>query len=178
MRILVRLLSTLLALAAAAAGALLALEVAWQWWRPGSAPLLVPWPAWQAALAGVRWDSTATRLAAALTALGGLLLVLAAAAARHRTVRLREPAPGVSGTLTPRALARLVGTHVRAREDVAAATVTASATRVRVRVTGARDAGAELAPDVTEAVSTVLSGLPLARTPRLSVAVEPSGERR
>ncbi|WP_199431691.1 DUF6286 domain-containing protein [Qaidamihabitans albus] len=178
MRILVRLLSTLLALAVAAAGGLLALETAWQWWRPDGAPLLLPWPRWLDALAGLRWDAPVVRLTAALTALTGLVLMLVAAAARRRAVRLHDPATEVSVTMSPRSLARAVGQHVRAQDNVSGATVTANAKKVRVRARSALEDEEGLRPRLTESVSTLLGDVPLVRHPKVSVVVDSPKDRR
>jgi hypothetical protein len=58
MRILLRLLSPLLGLAAAALKGLVALEINWARVRPADGPLVLPWPAWQATLQGWNWTST------------------------------------------------------------------------------------------------------------------------
>ena len=178
MRVFVRLVSTLLGLGLAAAGALLALEVGWAWWRPGSVPLLVPWPRWQAQLAALGWDAYAVRVAAGLLAAAGLVLVLCALAAGNRAIRLTDPADEVSVALSPRALARLVGMTVRAQENVSGATVTASARRVRVRATSRLEAEAELRPRLLATVTTLLDDVPLVRRPKVSVVVDSPKDRR
>ncbi|RZQ61355.1 DUF6286 domain-containing protein [Amycolatopsis suaedae] len=178
MRILVRLLSALLGLAVAAAGALLAVEVGWHWWRPGDAPLLVPWPQWRDHLAGLGWDSYAVRLTAGIVAGAGLLVLLAAAVARRRAIRLTDPATEVSVSTSPRALARLVGRTVRAQDNVTGATVTATARKVRVRATSRLSTEAELRPRLRETVTDLLADVPLVRQPRVSVVVDSPKDRR
>ncbi|MGW5717807.1 DUF6286 domain-containing protein [Amycolatopsis sp. NPDC003865] len=178
MRVVVRLLSTLLGLAFAAAGALLALEVAWHWWRPASAPLLVPWPRWRAELASLGWDAYAVRVGAGVLAAAGLVLLLCALTAGNRAVRLTDPADEVSVSTSPRSLARLVGLTVRAQDNVAGATVTASARRVRVRAKSTLEAEGELRPRLLETVSALLDDVPLARRPKVSVVVDSPKDRR
>ncbi|MEC3981090.1 DUF6286 domain-containing protein [Amycolatopsis sp. H20-H5] len=178
MRVFVRLLSVLLALAVAGAGVLLAIEVGWHWWRPASGPLLVPWPSWRATLGAVGWDSFAVRLVAAVAAVAGLVLMLLALSASRRTVRLHDPATEVSFTTTPRSLARLVGIAVRAQDNVRSASVTASAKRVRVRATSRRETEAELRPRLLETVSALLDDVPLARKPKVSVVVDSPQDRK
>ncbi|PXY28203.1 DUF6286 domain-containing protein [Prauserella muralis] len=178
MRVFVRLLSTVLALALAAAGALLALEVAWHWWRPAGAPLLLPWPGWRDTLGGLAWDSPPLRVAAIVTGGAGLVLLLAAGAARRREVPLREPAAGVRVTTSPRALARLVGQHVRAQDNVTGATVTAGSRKVRVRATSTLEAEQQLRPRLTESVTALLDDVPLVRRPTVSVVVDSPKDRR
>ncbi|MFF5991872.1 DUF6286 domain-containing protein [Prauserella flavalba] len=178
MRVLVRLLSTLLGLAVAAAGALLALEVAWQWWRPADAPLAVPWPAWRDALANTGWDSFSVRVAAIVVAVSGLVLLLASAVARRRDVRLTDPATDVSVTTSPRSLARVVGTHVRAQDNVTSASVTASARKVRVRASSTFESEEQLRPRLTQSVTGLIADLPLVRRPKVSVVVDSPRDRR
>ncbi|SFW89142.1 DUF6286 domain-containing protein [Amycolatopsis australiensis] len=178
MRLLVRLFATLLGLAFAGAGALLALEVGWHWWRPGSGPLLVPWPRWQAGLASLGWDSYAVRVGAGVLAAAGLVLVLCALAAGNRAIRLTDPAHEVSVSTSPRSLARLVGLTVRAQDNVAGATVTASARRIRVRAKSTLETEGELRPRLLETVSALLDDVPLARRPKVSVVVDSPKDRR
>ncbi|ASR39179.1 hypothetical protein BAY61_11370 [Prauserella marina] len=178
MRILVRLLSTVLGLAIAAAGALLALEVAWRWWRPAEAPLVVPWPQWRDALAGIAWDSAGVRVTAAVVGVAGLLLLLAAATARRRDVGFTDPATEVTVTTSPRSLARVVGAHVRKQDDVVSASVTATARKVRVRAVSRMETEQGLRPKLAGSVSALLDDLPLARQPKVSVVVDSPRDRR
>ncbi|MCO1574853.1 DUF6286 domain-containing protein [Crossiella sp. SN42] len=177
MRLIVRLLSTLLGLALAAAGALLAVEFAWAAWKPGE-HVLVPWRDWAAALGSVDWTATVTRLVAGGLLLLGLVLLWVATGARRRDVRLADPAPEVTVTTSPRSLARLVGTRVRAEDGVSSATVTASVAKVRVRAASRLLAKNELRPRVLEVTRTVVTDLPLPRTPKVSVVVASPKERR
>jgi hypothetical protein len=177
-RVFVRLLATLLGLAFAVAGALLALEVGWHWWRPASGPLVVPWPRWQAELAALGWDAYAVRVGAGVLAAAGLVLLICALAAGNRAVRLTDPADEVSVSTSPRSLARLVGLAVRAQDNVAGATVTASARRVRVRATSTLETEGELRPRLLETVTTLLGDVPLVRPPKVSVVVDSPKDRR
>lgn len=177
MRLLVRLLSCLLGLAVAAAGALLALEVTWAWIWPRSAPLLVPWPRWRDRLAELSWSDTPVLLVAGGVALAGLLLLLFSATARGREVRLLAPKPGVTVTTTPRSLARLVGQRVRGAPGVTGATVTASARRIRVRASSKLQTEQELRPRVLEVATEVVDTLPLPRKPKVSVVVNSLKDR-
>jgi len=178
MRVVVRLLSTLLALAVAAGGALLALEVGWAWWQPDKAPLLVPWPRWKTELAAVDWSSTPVRIAAGIVAVAGIVLVLLALSAKDRAVRMADPADGITVSASPRALARLVGVAVRAQDNVRGASVTASARRVRVRATSRLENEEQLRPRLLETVDGVLDDLPLQRRPKVSVVVDSPKDRR
>jgi len=170
MRILLRVLSPLLALAVAALGGAVALEIAWAWLRPAAVPLLLPWTGWRTTLEGWTWTATPVRLlGAGLVVAGGLLLLLALRAGR-REVRLANPAPEITVTTSPRSLARLVGHQVRGLDHVASASVTATPHKVTVRAASCRPTDAATS-DVAETVRTLLSELPLTPTPRVSVAV-------
>ncbi|SHG11450.1 DUF6286 domain-containing protein [Streptoalloteichus hindustanus] len=178
MRVVLRVLSALIGLAVAAAGALLVLEVAWAWARPDDAPLAVPWPRWRSTLSEVDWSSDGVRWTAVGLVVLGLLLALLAALAGRREVRLADPAPGITVVTSPRSLARLVGHHVRAADGVSGAAVTASARHVRVRATSRMRDEATLRPRLRELVGNVLGGLPLVRRPRVSVVVDSPKDRR
>ncbi|GGS50300.1 DUF6286 domain-containing protein [Actinokineospora fastidiosa] len=177
MRVVVRIVAVLLALAIATAGALLAVEVGWRWLRPDAGPLVVPWPRWRAELSTLTWESTPVRVTALITAVAGLLLLVAALATGRRDVALLDPAPGVTVRTSPRSLARIVGTRVRAQDDVSGATVSASRRKVRVRASSAIEPEARLRPRLTGVVGAVLADLPLARTPRVSVVVDSPRDR-
>lgn len=170
MRILLRVLSPLLGLAVAGLGAFVVLEVVWAWVRPADGPLALPWPVWQATLQGWNWTAVPIRLLGAGSAAVGLLLLLLALSAGRREVYLTSPAPEVTITTSPRSLARLVGHQVRELDHVASAAVTATARKVTVRAVSRRSAEAAT-PDIVQAVRTLLSELPLARAPRVAVAV-------
>lgn len=178
MRVLLRLLSPLLGVAVAAAGALLAVEAGWVLTRPRAAPLLVPWPVWRDWLAGYAWsDTTVVVAGGALAVLGVALLALAAGARRH-DVRLTDPSDDVTVVTSPRSLARMVGHRVRAEDGVRSASVTASARRIRVRVTSGLSTEAQLRPALTARVDELVADLPLARKPRVQVVVGSPKDRR
>jgi hypothetical protein len=170
MRILLRVLSPLLGLSVAALGLCVALEVIWAWVRPADAPLVLPWPAWQATLQGWTWTSTPVRLVAAGLVVAGLLLLVVALRAGRREVRLIDPEPEITVTTSPRSLARLVGHRVRGLDHVASASVTATPRKISVRAVS-RQPAETATPRITDAVHTLLSGLPLARAPRVAVVV-------
>lgn len=178
MRLFVRLLSALIGLALAAAGVLLALEVGWGWWRPGRGPLIVGWDGWRDRLAELTWGGSSVQVTAIVVAVAGLLLILAAASAGRRAIRLTDPANEVSVTTSPRSLARLVGMTVRAQDNVAGAKVTATAKKIRVRATSRMETEGELRPRLLETVSGLLDEVPLARRPKVSVVVDSPKDRR
>ncbi|PZS38143.1 MAG: hypothetical protein DLM62_15360 [Pseudonocardiales bacterium] len=175
MRIPLRALSWLLGGAVAALGAVIALEVGWTWVRPVSGPLILPWPAWQAALQGWTWTGTPVRLIAAGLTIVGVLLLLVALRAGRRELRLTNPTPEVTVTTSPRSLARLVGNHVRELDGVTNASVTATPEKITVRAASRQPADVAT-PHITDSVRTLLAELPLAGAPRVSVAVRTTGK--
>ena len=172
MRVVVRLLSPLLGLALAAAGGLVVVEVVAAWVRPDATTgLVVPWPSWRSATEQATWSDGIVAAVAIGAAVLGLLLVLAGLLARRHDVVLRSPAEGSTVTTSPRVLARLVGRGVRASDDVAEASVTASPRRITVRAAGRGEPDDELRRRVRGRVDTVLDDLPLVHRPRVAVSV-------
>lgn len=178
MRVLIRVLSCLLDLVLAAAGALVAVEVGWGWLNPGSGPLLVPWPQWRDRLAEVDWRHGDVQLVSWITAAAGLVLLLMSLSARRKGVALRDPAEHVTVSTSPRSLARIVGVRVRAEDNVVGASVTATAKRVRVRATSRLESEEQLQPRLLEVVRTTVADLPLVRLPRVTVVVDSPRDRR
>ncbi|MDR7303192.1 DUF6286 domain-containing protein [Haloactinomyces albus] len=178
MRALVRLITTLLGLALAAAGALLVLELAWAWLRPGPDYLLVPWPSIRTALRQLAWNDVPVRSTAAIVALVGIILLVLAGKAGRNDIRLHDPAPEVTVTTTPGSLARVVGHQVREQDGVATASVTATRGRIRVRATSEHTQAGELHDRLTELAEESVRNLPLRTTPKISVTVRPAKERR
>lgn len=169
-RFLLRLVSPLLGLLIAAVGAVTAVEVVTAWLAPGSSPLLVPWPTWQAAVAGLAWSSGVTRGVAIGIAVVGLLVMIVGLVARRHDVVLTEPVPEVTVTTSPRSVARAVGHEVRSHADVVSASVVASQKKIVVKA-GTLDPPEEVRAAIRERVDSALTRLPLARRPRVSVSV-------
>ena len=173
MRVLLRVLAPLLGLAVAVAGVLLVLEVVAAWARPGAARgLVVPWPDWYTSLGATAWNDAPVPGIAIGVAVVVLLLVLVGLLARRTDIAVDGPAPEITVTTSPRVVARLVGRRVRSADDVVAASVTASARKVRVAAQGWNDAGPELRDSVRGRVDELLDELPLHRRPRVAVSVQ------
>lgn len=173
MRVLLRLLAPLLGLGLAAVGLLVAIEVVAAWVRPEVAAtgLLVPWPQWRAVLENLSWDETPVSGIAIGVAVVGLLLVLVGLLARRSDIVLDTPSEEMTVTTSPRVLARMVGRRVRAADDVASASVTASRRRVSVSAQGWAGPEPELRGSVAARVDELLDELPLRQRPRVSVRV-------
>ena len=134
--------------------------------------LLVPWQDWGAVLADLSWNENLVRVVAIGVGVAGLLMVLVALRARRGDLRLDAPSADMTVTTSPRVLARLVGTRVRASDDVFSASVTASERRVAVSATAWNDAPEELRETLVDRVRELLDELPLRRKPRVAVSVQ------
>jgi hypothetical protein len=173
MRVLLRILAPLLGLALAVIGVLLVIEVFSVWVRPDvDGGLLVPWPEWGATLANHSWNESPVPGIAIGVGVAGLLLVSVGLAARRADVPLEAPTADMTVTTSPRVLARLVGTRVRASDEIVSASVTASARRVAVSARSWSDAPPELRETVVGRVEELLDELPLRRRPRVAVSVQ------
>ena len=173
MRVLLRVLAPLLGLAVALVGVLVVLEVVAASVRPGGGDgLVVPWSDWYDALGGTAWTDAPVPGIAIGVAVLGLFLVLVGLLARRPGLPVDGPAPEITVTTSARVLARLVGRRVRAADDVAAASVTASRRRVSVAAEGWIGAGPELADSVRARVEALLDEVPLHRRPRVTVNVQ------
>lgn len=167
MRVLLRVLSPLLGLALAAAGALAVFAVARDWSGRG-------WPArpdWS-------WVDRPVLVVGACLVAGGLVLLVVASRAGVSQVPLDDPADGVRVVTTPASLARVVGHRVRAEDGVADASVTASRRRVRVRATSRVHDEATLRPRLLEVAREAVADLPMPARPKVSVVVISPKDRR
>ena len=93
-------------------------------------------------------------------------------ASRSSPQRANVPGRKFSVTTSARVLARLVGTRVRASDDVFSASVTASARRVTVSARAWNDAPEELRETLADRVRELLDELLLRRRPRVAVSVQ------
>lgn len=172
MRVLLRVLAPLLGLALAAAGVLLVVEVVAAWVGPAATGLVVPWPDWRAGVENLTWAQNPVPGIAIGVAVVGLLLMLVGLLARRSDIVLDAPVDGMTVTTSARVLARIIGRRVRAGDDVASASVTASRRKVAVSVQGWGEAGPALRTTVATGVDGLLDELPLHRRPRVSVSVQ------
>lgn len=171
MRAALRVLAPLLGFGLAVAGVLLVIEVVAAWLQPPVDGVIVPWPAWRSVLETVVWRDDPVPGIAIGAAAVGLLLVLVGLLARRSDVGMDGPDAGITVTTSARVLAQLVGRRVRADDDVAAASVTATRRHVSVSAQAWGQSGAELKASVTDRVEELLDELPLRRRPRVSVHV-------
>ncbi|MDD7969008.1 DUF6286 domain-containing protein [Actinomycetospora lemnae] len=170
MRLLLRVLAPLLALLLAVVGLGIVVETVTLWVAPGSSPLVVPWPSWQAAVEGLTWQSGSVRAVAVIVGVGGLFVLLTGLVARRHDVYLADPVPEVTVTTSPRSLARAVGHEVRSHDDVISASVVASAKKITVKA-ATLDPAEDVRASLRERVDQTLLRLPLAQRPRVAVSV-------
>lgn len=171
MRVLVRLIITLVSLAAAALGALLVIEVIWALLRPDDPGLLIPWSSLRASLSVTAWNETPVFVTAGLVTLAGLLLLVLTFRAGHKEIRLHDAAPEVTVTTDRRSLARVVGHRVREQDGIASADVVAGQNKVRVRATSAYSTVDDLPDRISEVVRDSVDELPLQSSIQISVTV-------
>lgn len=170
MRLLLRVLAPLLGLLLAVVGLALVVETVTLFLAPASSPLVVPWPAWQAAVASLTWQSVSVRVAAVVVGVVGLFVLLLGLVARRHDVYLADPVPEVTVTTSPRSLARAVGHEVRSHDEVVSASVVATPRKITVKA-ATLDTAEEVRTAVRERVEQQLVRLPLARRPRVAVSV-------
>jgi hypothetical protein len=171
MRAALRVLAPLLGFGLAVAGVLLVIEVVAAWLQPPVDGVIVPWPAWRSALEATTWRDDPVPAIAIGVGVVGLLLVLVGLLARRSDVRLDGPDDGITVTTSARVLAQLVGRRVRADDDVAGASVTATRRHVSVSAQAWGTPGAELRSSIGDRVGALLDDLPLRRRPGVSVHV-------
>ncbi|MEW6476040.1 MAG: DUF6286 domain-containing protein [Actinomycetota bacterium] len=172
MRIANRILAVAAALVLAAAGLLVAVEIAWA--ALGHQPLVIPYDDWYTSARDNRWDASGPRsLFLVLAAAGLVLLALQVIRARPRSIPLddRQTRAGISRRSLEQALARAVG----AEDGIARARAKVGRRKARV-VAATRRTQGDLAPRVEEATRRRLQAFGLDGA--LKVAVEIDKERR
>jgi hypothetical protein len=171
-RAVLRVLAPLLGIVLATVGVLVVIEVVAAWVVSGNAGVLVPWQDWGAALTDLSWNENLVRTVAIGVGVAGLLMLLVGLTARRGDLHLDAPSADMTVTTSPRVLARLVGTRVRASDEVFSASVTASGRRVAVSARAWNDAPDELRETLVDRVRELLDELPLRRKPRVAVSVQ------
>lgn len=171
MRAVLRVLTPLLGLGLAVAGVLLVIEVVAAWLQPPVDGVIVPWPAWRSVLETLTWRDDPVPVIAIGVGVVGLVLGLVGLLARRSDVRMDGPDDAITVTTSARVLAQLVGRRVRAGEDVAGASVTASRRHVSVSAQARGQADPGLRASVADRVDELLDELPLRRRPGVSVHV-------
>lgn len=173
MKIVNRLLAALLALALAAAGVILIIELIAQ--RLNSKPVVVDWTAIYRWGHRTSWDSSAVRYGCiALIVIGALLLLTELTPRKPSRLPMRSSNPATDVGLTRRSAATTMQSAVRGVDGVSTATVAMKRRTVKINATAAGhdDAlPARLRQPVNEAAQSRLDALHLQRQPALSVRV-------
>ncbi|WP_159792762.1 DUF6286 domain-containing protein [Puerhibacterium puerhi] len=174
MRLLQRVLATVLALVLLLGGLLVVVEIVLA--QLGRPPLVVPRQRWSAWVAGQTWELSTVRAVLVLVTVVGLLLVVAAAR-RGRPAALALPAgeapPGVRASASRRTVEKALADAVRDVDGVVSAHARAGRRRVTVSATAMTRAGGT-EQHVREAVDEGLRSLGLAGSlqPRVEMSFE------
>lgn len=174
MRIVNRVLGTILSLALVVAGLLLALEVVVA--ALGFDPVLVPWPDWYAAAGTTTWDQSALRSTLLIVALAGLvLLFLEFRRAPVSRLPVGDPAPGVDTAYTRRGVARSMDAALADIHGVRSVTTRVGRRDLRISTvsqSGEPEAAQALRETVTAAAQRRVGELALHPAPRISVTTK------
>lgn len=133
-----------------------------------------------ASLTDLRWDSTATTVAAAvLTVLGLVLLTAGIKPGPFRTTSLRAPAGREAHetdyVISTRAMARLAAAHADTVDGVDAVAASASPNRVRLKITTTSERADEIGEQVRQRVADALAAAGLETPPRVTATVRTKG---
>ncbi len=174
MRAVNRLVVALLSLAIAGAGLLAAAEVlvARTSW-PHKPPLVVPYNSWLDHLRPHIWNETVVRLGSIAAIVVGLLLIVAAVVGRERRVRMVSAHPDVEVSTSRRSLARTLRKEAGAVDGVGTAVARVRKHTATISATSGLHDTDELEQRLRGTVTSRLSDIALAETPRLVVRVRP-----
>ena len=173
MRVLNRPLAFILAVALAAAGVILIVEVIE--FAVNSGPAIVPWTTWYHWANGTQWNAQVIRVwSAILILIGVILLALELKPRRITRLRLHSGNQATDAALTRSGLAGTLRTAATGIDGISSADVTVRRRRAVVAAKSAargRAAADPLTQPVTQAVRDRLDSLDLQRPPRLKVRV-------
>jgi len=173
MRVLNRPLAFILAVALAAAGVILIVEVIE--FAVNSGPAIVPWTTWYHWANGTQWNAQVIRVwSAVLILIGVILLALELKPRRITRLRLHSGNQATDAALTRSGLAGTLRTAATGIDGISSADVTVRRRRAVVAAKSAargRAAADPLTQPVTQAVRDRLDSLDLQRPPRLKVRV-------
>ena len=168
MRLVVRLLAVVTAMALIAGGVVAAAEIGWA--ALGNGPWLLPYDDWYASARADRWNDAGPRSLFVLMTVGGLALIgIALARPRPRSLPLaaRQTPAGVSRRTVERALERAVS----GADGVVDAKATIRRDRARVRAATRRQHG-DLRPRAEEAARSCLRRVGVDGAVQVAVRVE------
>lgn len=174
-RIVLRVVSALVALALVAGAGLLIVEIVVQ--MTGGENLLAPTAAWYDSLRDTVWGSTTPVYAGIALVVAGLLLLAAAALARPRLFTLARPQHGVEVVIPPRAVAHMLCRQAETVAGVATASAEVDRDLARISVTAPLIAPQKVEQDLALVLTHGLKKIPWTRVPRLEIEVIGGRER-
>lgn len=175
MRLVNRPLAFILAVALAAAGIIVIIEVIA--FAAHASPVVVPWPTWYDWARRTRWDALVVRVwSVILIAIGLLILAVELKPSRVTRLRLRSDDQATDAALTRSGLSGALRAAATSIDGITGAAVTVRRRRARVMARSAArghaTAGALKEP-VTQAVRGRLDDLDLRHPPRVTVRISP-----
>jgi hypothetical protein len=176
MRIVNRLLAAILALAIAGAGLLTAVEVLVAQTNWATPPLLVPYDQWLTTLLAHAWKDTPVLLISIGVIVVGLLLILAAAADRDRSLRMIFTRPEIHASTSRRSLARALENEAAAVDGVGSAKAKVRRRKARVNAQIRIGDPDVISETLRTAIAARLRQLPLQNPPEVRIHV--AGPRR
>ena len=174
MRLLNRPLALVLALALAATGVIIAIEVIAN--ALNARPVVVPWDHWQHWAMMTHWNRAVVKVWAIILIVVGALLVLAQLKPRRVSrLKLDGHHDNTDAAMTRKGLSTAVRAAVLDVDGIAKATTTASRRRVQVNATATaqdKEAAEQLRDPVAQAAQAELVSLRLARKIRVRTSVQ------
>ncbi|MFV0533667.1 MAG: DUF6286 domain-containing protein [Cumulibacter sp.] len=168
-RIMLRVVSALVALALVVGGCLVIGQVVVG--MTSGSDFLIPTDEWYDALRTTNWDNSSPVYVAVALTIVGFLLLLVAALTKGRLFTLAPPADDVDVVVPPRAIAQMLRRQAEAVPGVGSASAEVSRDLARISVTAPLAATEAVEQDLAQALSHGLKQLPWVRVPRLEIEV-------
>lgn len=175
-RVVLRLVSALLALTLIVGSVLLVGEILVQ--LTGGENLLLPTDEWVAALRRTPWGSAAVVYAALAFIVAGLLLLAVVLLTRPRLFHLARPADDVQVMMPPRAVAQMLRRQAETVAGVATASAEVDRDLARISVTAPLADPRQVEQELAAALTHALKKIPWVRIPRLEIDVAAAQDRR
>jgi hypothetical protein len=168
-RIMLRVLSALVALALIAGACLLIGQVVVG--MTGGGDFLVPTAHWYDALRETPWGDASVVYTGTALLVTGLLVIVVVVLTRPRLFTLARPEEAVEVVIAPRAVAQMLRRQAEAVPGVGAASVEVSRVLARISVTAPLASPEKVEQSLAEALAHGLKQVPWTRVPRLEIEV-------
>lgn len=168
-RIMLRVLSALLALALVASASLLIGQVVVG--MSGGGDFLVPTSDWYAALRTTTWNDASVVYTGIALLIVGLLVLVVVVLSRPRLFTLARPEDTVDVVIPPRAVAQMLRRQAEVVPGVGAASAEVTRDLARISVTAPLASPATVEQDLAAALTHGLKKVPWSRMPRLEIEV-------